>query len=77
MRSDGRENAAEEEKDHIFTAVGTGCHGVKKYQYLCRGSRIAADKEMNEGCLRNGKSNFTDLELGAVLRSDLGGNELL
>lgn len=71
MRSDGREKAVEEEKDHIFTAVGTGCHGVKKYQYLCKGNRIADDKE------KNGTSNRTDLKLGAVLRSNLGGNELL
>lgn len=43
-RSEGRKEAVEEEKDHIFTAVRTGCHGVKKYQYLCKGNGITADK---------------------------------
>lgn len=49
VRSEGKEEAVEEEKDHIFTAVGTGRHSVKKYQYLCKGSRTASDKEINEG----------------------------
>ena len=74
MRSEGRDEAVEAEKDHIFTAVGTGCHDVKKYQYLCKGNRIAADKEMNEGCFKRQKSDFTDLKLGSVLRSNLRGN---
>lgn len=49
VRSEEREKAVGKEKDHFFTAMGTGCHSVKKYQYLCKGSRTAADKEINEG----------------------------
>jgi len=74
MRSEGREEAVEEEKDHIFTAVGTGCHSVKKDQYLCKVNRITADIVMNEGCFKRENSDFTDLKLGLVLRSNLRGN---
>lgn len=49
VRSEEREKAVGKEKDHFFTGMGTGCHSVKKYQYLCKGSRTAADKEINEG----------------------------
>lgn len=61
-------------KRTIFLLLWIGCHNVKKYQHLCKGNRIVADKEMNEGCFKREKSYFTDLELDSVLRCNLKGN---